>query len=113
VVPIQLPTPKPRIRFRDWSGVALAALGVSFAGASTACTLIWTMPAPLVLPAIGVLATLAAAAVALIAWLKAQRAAANLTYWDIAGALTLVGVVATLLSQPELALPFFDNQPTD
>jgi hypothetical protein len=113
VVPIQLPTPKPRIRFHDWSGAALAAFGVSLAGASTACILIWTMPAPLVLPAIGVLATLAAAAVALIAWLMAQRAAATLTYWDIAGALTLVGVVATLLSEPELALPFFDNQPTD
>jgi hypothetical protein len=112
-VPIQLPTRKPRIRFRDWNGPVLAALGVTFAGASTACTLIWTMPAPLVLPAIGVLATLAAAAVALLAWLTAHRAAATLTYWDIAGALTLVGVFATLLSEPELALPFFNNQPTE
>lgn len=89
------------------------AVGLSFAGAGAVCALIPTMPAPLVLPAIGVLATLAAAGVALIAWLSAQRVAAALTYWDVAGALTLVGVVATLLSEPELVLPLFDNQRTE
>ena len=112
-MPIQLPTPKPRVRLRDWSGASLAALGLFVAGATVVCTLVSTMPAPLVLPAIGVLATLAAAGVALIAWLSAQRVTAALTYWDVAGALTLVGIVTTLLSEPELVLPLFDNQRTE
>lgn len=71
------------------------------------------VPGPLVLPAIGVLATLAAAVVALTAWLATRQLPTALTYWDVAGALTFVGVVATLLSEPELALPLLDNQRTE
>jgi hypothetical protein len=112
-VPIELPTPKPHVRFRGWSGPTLTAAAITLAGASTACTLVWTLPAPLVLPAIGVLATLAAAGMALIAWLAAQQRASALTYWDIVGALTVVGVFAALLSDPELALPLLENQRTE
>jgi hypothetical protein len=111
-VPIQLPTPKPHVRFGGWSGPTLAATAVAFAGASAAGTLVWTLPAPLVLPAIGVLATLAAAAMALVAWLTAQQMTTALTYWDIAGALTVVGIFAALLSEPELALPLLEDQRT-
>jgi hypothetical protein len=112
-VPMQLPTPKPQIRFRGWSGPTLAAAAAVFAGASATSALVWTLPAPLVLPAIGVLATLAAAIVALIAWLTAQQMSASLTYWDVVGALTLVGVFAALLSEPELVLPLLENQRTE
>jgi len=112
-VPIQLPTPKPQVRLRGWSGPTLAAIAVAFAGASAACTLVWTLPAPLVLPAVGVLATLAAAAMAMMAWLTVQPTALALTYWDVVGALTLVGIFATLLSEPELALPLLENQRTE
>jgi hypothetical protein len=111
-LPIQLPTPKPRVGFRDWNGPTLAAATVLLAGACAAPALIVTLPSPLVLPMVGVLATLAAAVIALVAWLTAQRITAALTYWDLAGALTLVGIVATLLSEPELALPLFENQRT-
>ena len=112
-MPIQLPTPKPHPRFRDWSGPTLTAMAVSLAGASALGTMAFTLPPPLVLPAIGVLATLAATAIALIAWTTARRMAATITYWDVAGALTLIGIVATLLSEPELVLPFFENQRTE
>ena len=108
-MPIQLPTPKPQVRFGGWSGPTLAATAVALAGASA---LVWTLPAPLVLPAIGVLATLAAAAMALVAWLTAQQMTTALTYWDIAGALTVVGIFAALLSEPELALPLLEDQRT-
>jgi hypothetical protein len=112
-VPIQLPTPKSDIRLRGWNGPTLAAATVVFAGASASCALVWTLPAPLVLPAIGVLATLAAVIVALIAWLTAQQVSGSLTYWDVVGALTVVGVFATLLSEPELVLPLLENQRTE
>lgn len=112
-MPIELPAPKPHARFRGWSGPEFAAAVTLCAGASTACLLLWTVPTPLVLPAICVLATLSAGALALIAWATAQRLAAALSYWDVAGALTLIGVFAALLSEPELALPLIDNQRTD
>jgi hypothetical protein len=113
-VPIQLPTPRPHDRFRDRSGSSLAATAVLLVGASASCALVWTLPAPLVLPAIGVLATVAAALIALIAWgSAAQPLAPTVTCWDLAGALTLIGIVATLLSEPELVLPFFENQRTE
>jgi hypothetical protein len=38
--------------------------------------------------------------------------ATALTYWDIAGALTVVGIFAALLSEPELALPLLEDQRT-
>ena len=68
---------------------------------------------PLVLPAVGVLAIIAAIAVAAIAWLTAQRLTATVNYWDIAGALTFVGIFAALLSDPELALPLLESQRTE
>ena len=111
-MPIQLPTPRPRLRIRRWSGPQFTAAMLLLAGAATAGTSIMALPAPLVLPAIGVLATLGAMAMALIAWSAAKQIGEALTYWDIAGALTLIGVFATLLSEPELALPLLDNQRT-
>jgi len=112
-VPIQLPTPRTHDRSRHTSGSSLAATAVLLVGASACCALVWTLPAPLVLPAIGVLATLAAALAALIAWLTTRQPAPAVTFWDVAGALTLIGIVATLLSEPELVLPFLDNQRTE
>jgi hypothetical protein len=88
----------------------MAATVISVAGASAACALVFTLPPPLVLPAIGVLATLAAGIVALVALTAARQAAAAITYWDVAGALTLIGIVATLLSEPELVLPLLNQQ---
>ena len=113
-MPIQLPTPRPHDRFRDRSGSSLAAMAVLLVGASASCALVWTLPAPLVLPAIGMLAIVTAALIALIAWGSAARPLApTVTCWDVAGALTLIGIVATLLSEPELVLPFLDNQRTE
>jgi hypothetical protein len=88
-------------------------LAVSLAGGGAICALAWTLPLPLVLPAIGVLATLAAVIVGFVAWFATQHHKAFLTYWDVAGALTLIGVFAALLSEPELALPLLDNQRTE
>ena len=85
--------------------VALAAsLGaVAFALA------VWMLPRPLVLPAFSVVAVSAAGLLALLAWrLPRPRTAARVTYWDVAGALTFIGVCAALLSDPEQALPLME-----
>jgi hypothetical protein len=71
---------------------AFAALAVSTAA----------LPRDLVLPLISSLFLAAAALVALLAWLR-ERAPdpARLTYWDVAGALTLIGICAAALVDPD------------
>ena len=84
------------------------------AGAATALALVWRVPAPLVLPAICLLALSAAIAVSAVAWLLARHnGAASINCWDIAGALTFVSVFAALLSEPELVLALLDTQRTE
>ena len=112
-MPTQLPTPNPPIRTGAWTGPGVLSAIVALAGTAASCTLVWALPPPLVLPAVGVLAIVAATAVAAIAWLTAQRMSATVNYWDIAGALTFIGIFAALLSDPELALPLFESQPTE
>jgi hypothetical protein len=112
-VPVQLPTPNPPVRYGAWSGPGLLSAIVASAGAGAASVLVWALPPPLVLPAVGVLAIIAAIAVAAIAWLTAQRMTASVSYWDIAGALTVIGIFASLLSDPELALPLLESQRTE
>ncbi len=109
-MPTRLPIPNPPERYGAWNGPGLLAAGVAFAGAAATCILIWALPPPLVLPAVGVLAIAGAIAVA---WLTAQRMTATVDYWDIAGALTFVGIFAALLSDPELALPLLKSQRTE
>ena len=109
-MPIQLPT--PHIRY-EWTGPKLLAATVAVAGVAAMSVLVWTLPSPLVLPAVGVLAITAALLVAAVAWLTAQRMTATVGYWDIVGALTFVGIAAALLSDPELALPLLEQQRTE
>jgi hypothetical protein len=112
-VPIELPTPNPHMRYGAWTGPRLLAVTVALTGAAATSVMIWTLPSPLVLPAVGVLAIAAAIAVALVAWLTAQRMTAAVGYWDIVGALTFVGIAAVLLSDPELAIPLLEQQRTE
>jgi hypothetical protein len=101
------------MRAGAWSGPSVLAAVVALTGTAATCTLVWALPPPLVLPTVGVLAIVAATAVAAIAWLTAQRVTAAVNYWDIAGALTFIGIFATLLSEPELALPLLESQRTE
>jgi hypothetical protein len=51
-----------------------------------------------------------AAAAALAGWLRGNKVdVARLTYWDVAGALTLVGIGATTLVDPEQLARLFDG----
>ena len=112
-MPTQLPTPNSPIRYGAWNGPRLLTAVVASVGAAATCFLVWALPPPLVLPSIGVLAIAAAIAVAGIAWLTTQHVTASISYWDIAGALTFIGIFATLLSEPELALPLLESQRTE
>jgi hypothetical protein len=86
--------------------MALAGLGAAGFGAC-----VWALPAALVLPAFSVLAIALAGAAALLALaVRGRPALTRVTYWDIAGALTFVGICAALLSDPEQAIPLLESR---
>jgi hypothetical protein len=84
-------------------GIAVAAAFAVLAGAVTA------LPSALVEPAAGTLLLVMAAAAALIGWLRGRDVdVTRVTYWDAAGALTLVGLAATALVDPEQLARVFE-----
>jgi peptidoglycan/LPS O-acetylase OafA/YrhL len=74
--------------------------GAFMAGSAAWLYGIGTLPADALLPAIGVLFFVLAAAVALT-WPRAASDAMPLTYWDVAGLLTLVGIFAVAAVEPD------------
>ena len=77
-------------------GLALAATAaaVAFAGRS--------LPQGILFPLTATLLFVLAAAMALIAWLyRNSNDQSRLTYWDVAGALTLIGIFAAAAVEPE------------
>ncbi len=82
------------------------------AGFGAFALLVLFLPPPLILPAISTLLLAAAGGIALIAWRKPRLHQSMLSYWDIAGALTFIGIAAALLSDPDQALPLFEASRT-
>lgn len=132
-MPVELSTPKPP-DLRERHGLTLI-LAVGLCAAATLASLsLLSLPATLALPAFSVICMVAAAFAALLAWLKPTRIAAGrlganrlnatrlnairlnairLNAWDIVGALTLIGISAALLSDPEQAIPLLEARQTD
>ena len=75
---------------------------VVMAAAASGVLLVWFVPPPLVLPALGLVSFTAAVVVALFAYCSgANRRADGITLWDVAGAFALIWVAAGMLSEPE------------
>ena len=69
------------------------------------------VPHAAVLPTLSLAALGAAAITAAIAWWrKAARHVATVTYWDLAGALVLIGCTAAILTETEPLLEFFGQR---
>jgi hypothetical protein len=83
--------------------LAMAAIAIAiFVGAELIA------PDPLELPLISILTLAIAAMIALVAWATgAPRQGENVTAWDLAGAFTLIGCAAAMLTQNEQALEYF------
>jgi hypothetical protein len=87
------------------------------AAAAGVAAALWFLPGhvarPLILPILSSLLVLAAMLLALIAWLVTWRRPAPdarvATYWDVSAALTMAGVSAALLSEPEAVLPLLEG----
>src|SRR5262245_37789059 len=78
-------------------------LSVVVMAATASCVLlVWLVPPPLVLPALGLVSFTAAVVIALFAYCSgADRHADGMTLLDMAGAFALIGVAAGMLSEPE------------
>ena len=73
---------------------------VVIAAAASSVLLVWLVPSPLALPALGLVSFTAAVVVALFAsYSGADRH--GITLWDMAGAFALIWVAAGMLSEPE------------
>ena len=84
-------------------GIAVAAAFAVLAGGVTA------LSSALVAPVASTLLLVMAAAATLAGWLRGNKIdAARLTYWDVAGGLTLVGIGAAALVDPEQLARLFD-----
>lgn len=85
-----------------------AAVLVAFA-ALLAATL--ALPGDAVWPAISSLFFVLATLAALAAWRLGQPAAHRMSYWDVAGALTLFGICAGAMIDPDQMVRLVENAP--
>ena len=72
--------------------------------AASVLTLIALVPAPVILPALSLLALAGAGIMALVAWVsRAEHNSDGITLWDVSGAFAFIGFAAGMLSerQPE------------
>ena len=86
---------------RRWHGLAIALTGALAAAAAAFVAALFLLPPALVF---------AAASFALIAWASpAEAAASRLVFWDISGALAVIGLCAALFGEPEQAVALLDR----
>jgi hypothetical protein len=79
----------PRVTFL----ATFAAVGVLMAAG--------LIPNNLLMPAIATLLFVLAAAFALVAWIRCNTDEYQVTYWDVAGAVALIGIGAAALVEPD------------
>ncbi|MGQ0685641.1 MAG: hypothetical protein ACT4OC_25030 [Bradyrhizobium sp.] len=85
-----------------------------FAGAVVAGFAAWgifqaTLPADLVMPLVATAFFVLAAVLGPLAWLRREMSPLNVTYTDVVGALTLIGVFAAAAIEPEQMLRLIEG----
>ncbi len=96
------------LRIPHWGPQATLVAAV-LATASALWLLSGTLPGPLVLPVVSTLLLLAAMLLAALAWRRPGPDLRKPNYWDVSGVLTLAGIGAALLSEPDAVLPLLEG----
>jgi hypothetical protein len=91
---------------------------VMFAGALLLAVAAWivterTFTSDLTLPLVATLLFVSAGVATLVAWSRGAMARHRPTYWDVAGALTFIGICAAALIDPEQMLRLVATAPGD
>ena len=90
-------------------GVVVAVAAVAAGGTGLTGALV-VLPSALAGPALAFGLLLAAAALALTAWISPGRVGwSRVVIWDTAGALTVIGLAAALLGEPEQAIVLLER----
>jgi hypothetical protein len=95
--------PIERLRVRSlpsMSGPHIIFAGALTAAVATAAVLAQSLSKDHVLPAVSTLLFVLAAAVALIGWRRPTRGP-RLSYWDVAGVLTFIGICVAAAVEPD------------
>jgi hypothetical protein len=90
------------------------AIGMAITAALLTATLglsAWTLPPALILPTFCLAALVAAGVLAAFAWNRRTGEKGRPNYWDIAGALTFLGMCAAILSEPDQVWLLFEATP--
>lgn len=82
------------------SGPQIVFVGALAAAVAIAVVLAQSLSKDYVLPTVSTLLFVLAAAIALIAWRRSTRGP-RLSYWDVAGALTFIGICVTAAIEPD------------
>ena len=100
-----------RARPDRWFAAATTILGVVGASVAAFAAALALLPATLVLPAAGLGLVVAAAILAVIALASPTEAGGpRVFFWDIAGALALIGLCATGLAESEPVLVLLNQE---
>jgi hypothetical protein len=87
-----------------------AAAGALSAMVAALLAAVFLLPPALVLPAVASGLVLAAATLAILAWVApGEVGGARLVFWDTAGALTLIGLCAALFGEAEQAVALIER----
>ena len=90
-------------------GLAPALTAAAAAAGATLIAALVLLPPVLVFPVTGLALALAAAAFALIAWAAPPEVTNRLVFWDVAGAMTVLGLCAALIGEPEQTVALLDR----
>lgn len=82
------------------SGPQIVFVGALAAAVATAAVLAQSLSKDHVLPTVSTLLFVLAAAVALVAWRRPTRGP-RLSYWDVAGVLTFIGICVAAAIEPD------------
>src|SRR5215510_9504633 len=89
-------------------GPRFALIALAAVSAAAFLPLVYVLPASMVLPAFSALAIVAAAVIALVAWLSgAPYQGDRITLWDVAGGCVFIGIAAAMISRPEPTVQLF------
>lgn len=88
----------------------LATAAVLMAAAIPVFLIASFVPLSLLMPVLSLVSFLAAGAVALFAYYsRADRRAAGITSWDVAGVFALIWITTGMLSEPQHVIQLFDH----
>ncbi|MEA3057896.1 MAG: hypothetical protein QOF34_711 [Sphingomonadales bacterium] len=94
---------------RRWHGFAIAMAGAVTAGVAALIAALVLLPPALVFPVTALALLVAAASFAFIAWISPPEVGSRLVFWDVAGAMTVLGLVAALFGEPEQAAALIET----